>query len=181
MAFQTAFAGHDIPDRALDLFMLADSDVHWSSTPPASWKGNKRAPWGARAGGKAVCGRGRLVNAKRMNLLTADIAYALSHGGEWPWQISSTLVPHAPDALDLAHWRGVLASRFTVLDNVLCWRVDRGFTASGPQYPAGSRVTGLTMSGYRAPIVTTGGMTFLSTDVLHVLEHGRFPFEAQWD
>lgn len=184
-SFKPAYEGCDLPPRVLDLFAASADGLRWSATPPASWRGAVRAPWGRVAGGKPVLGRGRLINAKRMNLLSADVLFALDHGGEWSWQISASLVPTellGTDTMHLEQWRTLIRARFYLNNGALCWLVDRGFNADrSVRYPAGSRVTGLAMSGFRAPLVATGGMSFLSTDVISVLEHDRFPFEAQWD
>lgn len=181
-AFKPAHEASDIPPRVLDLFTVDTGDLRWSTSCPATWRGMVRAPWGKFAGGKPVFGRGRLINAKRMNLLTVDVLYALEHGGEWPWQISATLVPAEPlgtDAMHAGRWRDLIRARFALDGEALVWAVDRGFNADRTvRYPAGSRVGGLAMSGFRAPIVTTGGMAFLSTDVVSVLETGLFPWEA---
>lgn len=181
-AFKPAYKLAAIPARVLDLFTVENGELHWSAVCPASWRGMVRAPWGSRAGGKPVYGRGRLINAKRMNLLTVDVAYALEHGGEWPWQINASLVPvETRDLVNADQWRDLIRARFALDGDALTWRVDRGLNADRTvRYPAGSRVGGLAMSGFREPIVATGGMTFLASDVRTVLQTGCFPWD-EWN
>jgi len=169
----------DIPPDLLDLFAMRDGRVCWQPVNTVRSRNAKRAPWGSPAGGKAVIGRGALITVSGYTLLTADVAFALEHAGEWAWQIDATLVPSLPPEHDLDQWRAVIRSRFALDGGVLVWATDRGFTADRTaRYAAGSPVTGLRLSGFRGSIVTTSSVGLLFSDVVSVLETGLFPWEA---
>lgn len=178
---ETRFAGRDLPPETLDFFALHDGVVHWASEPSKSQSfRNRRAPWGAQAGGRAVFGRGRLITFARCALLTTDLAFALSHGGEWPWQVGAGPQHDGSNTAEAATWRALIQSRMALDGGAVVWRVDRGKASDGaPQYPAGSVVAGYPLSGFRGRMLTTGGMGFLACDVVNVLKNNAFPFE--WD
>lgn len=178
----TRFVNENIPDNILDFFTIDDDVVKWVSVPPARSKSfrNRRAPWGSAAGGRTVYGRGKLVTFAHAALLTTDIKYALEHGGDWPWQTAAG-PQHDGNSHDIAIWRALIHNRFKLDDegNII-WRMNRGYTATGePQYKEGDLVTGYQLSGFRGRMVTTGGMGFLSCDVVNVLKNNTFLFE--WD
>lgn len=182
----TRFANSDLPPETLDFFALRGDVVHWIDAPPWQRSANfrkRRVPFGEPAGGRIVFGRGKLVTFARCALLTTDIAFALQHGGEWPWQIGAGAQHDCDttDTTDAATWRALIRERFALAGDCVTWRVDRGYNpANGsPQYPAGSPVTGFPLSGYRGRMFTTGGMGFLAGDVASVLKNNAFPFE--WD
>lgn len=176
----TRYSGEEVPLLVLDYFMFHEGLVKWSAVPPANSRTfrSRRAPWGERAGGRAVVGRGKLVTFAGCALLTSDIRFALERG-EWPWQVAGAAVyePGAsdPDALATALQRWRLDG-----EGRLVWRVSRGFTKLGePQYPEGSVVTGFAMSGFRDRLISTGGFGFIREDVMHALRCGSWPWD-EW-
>lgn len=180
---ETRFHKSDVPTEVLDYFMLHEGLVKWAAHAPASSQHfkSRRAPWGGEAGGRAIHGRGKLVTFARCALLTSDLRYALERG-EWPWQVAGavTYEPGAGDVDALA----VARQRWQLDGNALVWRVNRGFTVTGePQYRAGDLVTGFAMSGFRDRLISTGGFGFIRSDVVHALEHGRWPWQTanEWD
>jgi len=169
-----------IPPDLLDLFAMRDGRVCWQPVNTVRSRNAKRAPWGEPAGGKPVIGRGALITVSGYTLLTADVAFALEHAGDWAWQIDRSIVPSLPPEHDLDQWRATIRERFAMDHETVVWRVNRGFTAErAPRYAAGSPVMGLRLSGFRGSIVTTSSVGILLTDVRAVLETGLFPFE-EW-
>lgn len=178
---EVRFINAPLPPETIDFFALRDGVVCWAAEPSKSQNfRNRRAPWGSQAGGRAVFGRGRLVTFARCALLTTDLAFALSHAGEWPWQVGAG-PQHDGDTADAATWRAVIHERFALDGDRVAWRIDRGYKPAdgSPQYPAGSTVIGYPLSGYRGRMLTTGGMGLLACDVVNVLKNNAFPFE--WD
>lgn len=179
----TRFCGVDLPPETLDFFALHDNVVHWVDAPPWTRSDNfrkRQVPWSRPAGGRVVFGRGRLVTFARCALLTTDLAFALSHAGEWPWHVGAG-PQHGGDTADAATWRAVIRERFALDGDRVTWRLDRGYDrdTGEPQHPAGSTAIGFALSGYRGRMLTTGGMGFLACDVVNVLKNNAFPFE--WD
>ena len=179
----TRFYGVEIPPETLDFFALHDGVVHWIDAPPWVRTANfrqRQVPWGEQAGGRAVFGRGRLVSFARCALLTTDIAFALSHGGEWPWQVGAG-PQHDGNTAEAATWRDLIRKRFALDESRVTWRTGRGYNreTGAPQYPAGSTASGFALSGFRGHMLTTGRMGFLACDVVNVLKNNAFPFE--WD
>ena len=74
--------GVDLPERILDLFAVVGDDLCWIDERPEGrgWQ-RKRVPWGEKAGGAIVLGRGRVICLSGMNLLTCDVRYALENAG----------------------------------------------------------------------------------------------------
>ena len=166
--------GLDLPAKTLDLFELVCGELRWAGERPDGCR--KRAPWGCKAGGNAVFGRGKLVSVSGMNLLTCDIEYALRNAGEWPWQHGSD-VPL--DVLALAGGetcRALALSRWKLAGDAVVWRETRGDNAL-----EGEKARGLAMSGFRCPVITTNKLGFLCDDVKHLLTTSRWPWELEWD
>lgn len=179
----TRFANSDLPTETLDFFALRGDVVHWVDAPPWQRSANfrkRRVPFGEPAGGRIVFGRGKLVTFARCALLTTDIAFALSHAGEWPWHVGAG-PQHDGDTADAETWRAVIRGRLALDGDRVTWRIDRGYDrdTGEPQHPAGSTAIGFALSGYRGRMLTTGGMGFLACDVVNVLKNNAFPFE--WD
>jgi hypothetical protein len=165
MAILPRYHGVSISSDVLDLFTIINSDVHWIDDKPAHGvNARKRAPWGLKAGGKPVFERGRFVTASRCALLTNDIASAIQHGGDWPWQTGDDTRDmwqdeHARE-LQLLHARFALNS-----DGAVVWRVARG-----DDYKAGDLANGVPMSGLRCNLIVTSGVGYLVDDVKNTLQ-----------
>jgi hypothetical protein len=166
----------DLPARLLDLFELRSGAVHWVKERPMSAVAKKLAPWGERAGGLAVIGHGSIVSVSGARLLSCDIAFALEHAGEWPWQCGSFVPfePVVPRVIGLA--KALARERWRLKDGEVVWSTTRGDRAL-----EGQQAKGQAMSGFRCPVIATNATAFLYDDVKHLLTIGSFPFETDWD
>lgn len=155
MQLKPRFYEEPIGADILQLFELnSEGAVCWIARPDGA---RGKSPWGSRAGGRPVLNHGYFVTARNCALLSGDIASAIQHGGDWPYQTGdSAHVQHRYDD----DYKELALERFTLDAGRLVWRVDRGDTENNG-HKAGSLVTGTLLSGFRQPVVFTSGIGFL--------------------
>jgi hypothetical protein len=153
----------NVPSFLLDAFELQGGAVYWKAGPPNKTR-KPHDHWGERAGGLPVLGRGLIINYKSYRLLSSDVAFALNHGGDWPWQFGADIPAGDSGADNPQSWLDLARKRWRLDDGALVWATTRGDGAE-----EGQAVKGQLMSGFRCGVVTTSGMGFLKDDLIKLL------------
>lgn len=123
---------------------------------------------GCDVGGREIYGHGRLVTVSGRYFVDRHISAAISDSGRWP---------HDVDGVEGRDDNGAVAAiltTFAVLDGVVTWRVKPHSSIA-----AGDRVGGTALfNGTR--IAFRGQVAFMFPDIIHVLQHGRFPWQEKY-
>ena len=155
--------GGNVPSDLLDGFELKGGEVYWASAAPIGSK-KTHDHWCKLAGSLPVFGRGRVVNYKGYRLLSSDVAFALSHAGDWPWQFSADTPTGDSGQDNPEFWIRLARQRWRMDGDQLVWAMTRGDGAE-----EGKPVKGQAMSGHRCAVISTSGMGFLKDDVIKLL------------
>jgi hypothetical protein len=188
-------------DALLDYFSPCPVEqVRWRSADEARAAGVSKARIvkllkleNRPAGNRPCYGRGAIVMCSGHQLLTADIADALTHGYCWPWHRgASTPYLAIPGRFDKAVTK--LLHRYEQSEHDalkaiirLVVRIDENgaFTwgvSPHDSKPRGHAIEGAMLSAPRGRYLTIAGVAFLFDDVKYMLLNGFWPWEAPaWD
>lgn len=189
----------DAPDWLIHLFAVTEAgDVRWITEDeyarldeipglpkrgartkegkPHRYKHNKRLPFGQPAGGRRIHGHGRLIHISGRQITTADVAAAIDFGYFWLWNTAPrqerppVVSPDDTDACVLIH------NSWYLDGDELRWLVK-----PHPDIPAGSVVKGMPLAGRGDRAVQRRGRYYATSDIEHVLHHGRLPWMHNWE
>jgi hypothetical protein len=168
----------DAPNWMLAAFRADGETVRWATgdeLAASPMQRAKRMPCGEPAGGKEVHGRGKLVLFSSRQLITSDILLALDLG-QFHWTFNGSGPDGDASDQDGAALELVRKTWRLDEDGAVRWLVD-----AHELYPAGSVAKGVLLSGRRERLFSYKMRGYVESDVKHVLEQGRWPWQPEWD